>query len=107
MNAPCYQHPDQLATATCAECQRPICSQCAQTVAGRAVCASCVAAIRARVGNELNAQPPAASSSAIPVSVPKPAAGIPMNVPRPNSPPAPPAYGAGVPLNTGGAPTLD
>ncbi len=98
MNAPCYQHPLQFATATCAECERPICGQCTQTVADRPVCTSCVATIRARVSNELNAPTgtigAAPSPSAIPVNVPRPASAIPMNVPRSNAPTTQPPYGA-------------
>ena len=32
MNATCALHPDRLATASCAECNRPICPECAQSV---------------------------------------------------------------------------
>ncbi len=90
MNVPCYLHPVQLATATCAECARPICGQCAQTVANRSVCAPCVAAIRSRVSSQLDTQ-------AVTITpAPRPAA-IPLNGPYPDATAAQPLGGGQMP----------
>ncbi len=57
--ADCAYHPGRAAEAVCAECARPICAECRQTVADKTVCASCVAAIRARVAAEMTPPAPA------------------------------------------------
>lgn len=98
MNAPCFQHPMSFATSTCVECERPICTECTQTVANRPVCTACVASIRTRVAAEIGGQAVISAAaprpSAIPVNVPQRSSSIPVNVPRSNAPVAPTAYGA-------------
>ncbi|MBC8102507.1 MAG: hypothetical protein H7Z41_07945 [Cytophagales bacterium] len=51
----CAVHPDRPSAGDCAECGQPACLGCQMTVAGKTVCQSCVAAIRARVAGEMNA----------------------------------------------------
>lgn len=59
--ADCAYHPGRAAPAECAQCRRPICDECRQTVADKPVCAPCVAAIRERVSSEMAAPAPVAA----------------------------------------------
>lgn len=63
-NSVCMLHTDRPATAFCAECNRPLCPECTQTVAGKPICQSCITAIRSRVATQLNAE--AAQQTAAP-----------------------------------------
>lgn len=76
-NSVCMLHTDRPATALCTECQRPLCQECTQNVAGKPVCQNCLAAIRSRVATQLNAE-----ARSAPPAQPLP------------SQPAPPPYGA-------------
>lgn len=60
--ATCFYHPDQVASAVCAQCAVPLCPACTETVANKPVCRNCVSAIRARLGSQMNA--PSAQSVA-------------------------------------------
>lgn len=58
----CAYHPDRVPVDRCQECYRDICSECRTVVAGKPVCSTCVAAIRARVASELSTAPNVASA---------------------------------------------
>lgn len=88
--ADCAYHPGRAAHAVCAECARPICDECRQTVADKTVCASCVAAIRARVAAEMTPPVPAGVVNSWSPTAATSAAGpptqtvVPMGVERPS-----------------------
>jgi len=86
--ADCAYHPGRAANAVCAECARPICDECRQTVADKTVCASCVAAIRARVAAEMTPPVSAAVVNPWSPSATAPLAGtvVPMEGGRPSIP---------------------
>ena len=67
MTANCFYHPDRSATELCAQCGVPICEDCADRVAGRAVCHKCVQAVRARVEAQMAAAPPGVAGGSGPV----------------------------------------
>lgn len=54
--APCFYHPDQVASTACVQCAVPLCPQCTETVANKSVCRRCVSAIRARIANQVNSE---------------------------------------------------
>jgi hypothetical protein len=45
----CYRHGGTESTATCVGCQRPICAECTEEVAGHPMCQPCVADAEARL----------------------------------------------------------
>lgn len=61
MTNSCFYHPAEPATASCVQCGMPICEQCRETVADKTVCKQCVGKMRARVEQELAANPAAST----------------------------------------------
>src|SRR5262245_46386671 len=102
----CYSHPGAAAAATCIACEKPICAECREELAGHAMCHACVAATQARLSADTAptaSETPAAAAAAVqadgqPVVPPVPtlaAAGAPATAATPMptliEPPAPAA----------------
>ena len=89
-------HTDRPATSLCTECQRPLCQECTQMVAGKPVCQTCLTAIRSRVATQLNAEaastPPVHPQPLQPPALPYGAPGA--AYPPAGQAPVTPAYGA-------------
>lgn len=62
----CFYHPERPAVENCTECRQSICLGCQMQIAGKAVCQSCVSAIRQRVAGEMSSAPGTAPSSPLP-----------------------------------------
>lgn len=49
MASPCYYHPSVSSAGSCLPCGMPICADCTQQIAGRAVCGKCAPSFKARM----------------------------------------------------------
>src|SRR5436309_3421888 len=80
MSMECYSHPGAAATATCIACEKPICAECREEVAGHTMCHSCVAATQERLSADAAPAAPetsAATATGIDAAAPSMAASAP------------------------------
>jgi hypothetical protein len=99
----CAYHPDRAAVDSCFQCQKAICAECREAVAGRSMCQNCIAEIRNRVVGQpaASAAPVGATYAGAATPPPYPGAGATSVPPLPSlgtdpaTPPSPPyGYGA-------------